>query len=44
MEQFFRDQKELEQIKAEEKRLQAAKVQAAVESEKRDNVPLDLKC
>ncbi len=33
MEQFFGDQKELGQIKAEEKRLQAVKMQAAVESE-----------
>ncbi len=33
MEQFYRDQKELGQIKAEEMRLQAAKMQAAAESE-----------
>ncbi len=33
MEQFYRDQKELSLIKAEENRLQAAKMQAAAEPE-----------
>ncbi len=43
MEQFFRDQKELGQFKAEEKRLQAVKIRAAIESEEARQCEIGMK-
>ncbi len=42
MEQFFRDQKELSQIKAEELRLQAQQMRAAAESEEAQQCAIGL--